>query len=112
MVKGRKGRFPARFLSFPLMQAGDWAGRGAGWAQGEAFWGRYQWFWRADERVWVNDVCGVWRQALSGSRPGWRVGFGVLVKWYGWMVRRGKGEVSLAQLPSGDSETLYSGVRN
>ena len=29
VVKGQKGRFPALFLSFPLIQVRHWAGRGA-----------------------------------------------------------------------------------
>ena len=88
VVKGRKGRFPAHFLSFPLIPVGHGAGCGAEWGPMEGFW----WYWRAGERVWGSEVRGVGKWALGWLSPvqvaGW---IWVLVKvvWMGEGLEQG-----------------------
>ena len=95
VAKGRKSRFPAHFLSFPLVPVGHRAGRGAEWGSRAGFWRRFWWYWRAGERVWGREVPGVGSGPWDGCRgPGWRVGFGRWVIWYGWGKGWSKEEVS------------------
>ncbi len=104
VVKGRKGRFPAHFLSFPLVPVGHWAGHGAEWGPKEEFWRRFERYWRSGGRVWGSKVRGVGHWDGCGG-PGWRVGIGAMavtgyakrvrVRWFGresaWMHRQDNG---------------------
>ncbi len=83
VVKGRKGRFPAHFLSFPLIPVAHWAGGGAELGPREGFWRRFGWYWRTGERVWGKEVRGVGKWALGRLSWAWVAGRNWGVRQYG-----------------------------